>query len=84
VAVRLASEIGTHGLTYIRLVSSVGCGYFSHRRRRGKESVKMFSCQIEGDNVDIVSKKSRGNSAIVIVLRWWNLDAFEKLLSRLP
>lgn len=73
VAVRLASEIGIHGLAYIRLVSSVGCGYFRHRRRRGKESVKMFSCQIEGDTDDIAGKKSRGNGAIVIVVRWWKL-----------
>jgi len=73
VTVRLASDIGIHGSTYIRLVSSVECGYFRRRRRRGKESVKMFSCRIEGDDDDIAGKKSRGNGAIVIVIRWWKL-----------
>lgn len=72
VTVRLASDIGIHGSTYIRLVSSVGCGYFRRRRRREKESVKMFSCRIEGDDDDdIAGKKSRGNGTIVIVVWWW-------------
>jgi len=82
VEVCLMSDIGIHCLTYIRLVSSVGYGYF-RRRHSGKESVKIFFCRIEGDDY-ITGKKSRGNVAIIIVLRWWKLlDKFEKLLSGL-
>lgn len=43
VAVCLMSDIGIHCLTYIRLVSSVGYGYFRCSRHSGKESVKFFS-----------------------------------------
>lgn len=82
VAVCLMSDIGIHCLTYIRLVSSVGYRYFRRRRNSGKESVKIFSCRIEGDDY-ITGKKPRGNVVIIIVLRWWKLlDEFEKLLSR--
>jgi len=73
VTVRLESDIGILGSTYIRLVSSVGCGYFGRRRRRGKESVKMFSGRKVGDGDDTAGKKSRGNGALVMVVRWWKL-----------